>query len=158
MSARGQEVPTVVTMSQALIKWFQFFFSNYDWHYFRIQLHCGGHNTNNIFIFSIRIYIQQPSIAMKISSDICLGMLSVPRIQNCSLLIISKDKYTSILLHQMEAIVLIIIIYQIFFAACMVLTIGKFHLHISQVLHITWIFRCDMFRPIPIEQKYLDGL
>ena len=65
----------------------------------------------------------------KICLDICLWTISVPRSslsENCSLqgTDISKDKYLSIFLHQMEAIVFIIL--QIFFAKHAVLKIGIF--------------------------------
>jgi len=68
-----------------------------------------------------------------------------------------KDKYPSIFLHPMEAIVFVIL--QIFFATHTVLkivlnNIGEYHLDILQ-FKLGNIQSHDAFRPITHKQKYL---
>ena len=66
--------------------------------------------------------------------------------------IMSKGKYTSIFLHEMEAIVFIVL--QIFFTTCTVLKIREYHSGIPQFL-LGNIQSRHAFRPIACEQKYL---
>ena len=64
----------------------------------------------------------------------------------------SKGKYTSIFLPQMEAIVFIVL--QIFFTTCAVLKIREYYSDIPQFL-LGNIRSRHAFRPIVCEQKYL---
>ena len=57
----------------------------------------------------------------------------------------SKDKYLSMFLHQMEAVVFIFL--QILFVTCTVSKIGEYHSDVSQ-FQLGHIQSCDMFRLI----------